>query len=489
MLQFDIIMVFWTEWLLFAPSVCICFLISEEIHLNHSKTGQRSMLEGSIWKGIASFAVPIFFGNLFQQLYNTADTLIVGNFIGKEALAAVSSSGNLIFMIIGLLNGMAMGAGVIIAKFYGAKDNKSLSIAVHTDLAFGFIAGVVLTVFGVIMTPHILRWMGTPENVLPNSIAYFRTYFFGVTAVFIYNVATGILQAVGDSRHPLYYLIISSIINVVLDLLFVGVMGMGVVSAAAATVISQAVSAILCLRRLIRSNDVYKVTPRKIRINGTMLRSIVRFGLPSGIQNSLIGFANVMVQTNINAFGSDAMAGCGSYSKVEGFAFLPITCFAMALSTFVSQNLGAKQYDRVRQGTRFGIITSVVLAELVGVIIWTLAPFLISLFNSDPDVCAYGIRQARTIALFYCLLAASHCFAGIFRGAGRAFVPMLIMMVCWCIIRVTFITIAVPYFNSIGVVFFAYPLTWTLSTVTFIIYFFTADWIHTFDRLEAKEHT
>ena len=457
-------------------------------HMHHGAAKQRSMLEGSIWKGIVSFAVPIFFGNLFQQLYNTADTLIVGNFIGKEALAAVSSSGNLIFMIIGLLNGMAMGAGVIIAKYFGAKDNANLSTAVHTDLAFSVIAGLVLTVVGVVFTPHILRWMGTPENVLPNSIAYFRTYFFGVTAVFIYNVATGILQAVGDSRHPLYYLIISSLINVVLDLLFVGVMGFGVASAAAATVISQAVSAVLCLRRLIRSDDVYKVSPRKIRINGFMLRQIVRFGLPSGVQNSLIGFANVMVQTNINSFGADAMAGCGSYSKIEGFAFLPITCFAMALATFVSQNLGAKQYDRVKRGSRFGIATSVILAELVGVLIWLCAPFLIALFNSDPDVCAFGIRQARTEALFYCLLAMSHCFAGIFRGAGRAFVPMLIMMICWCLIRVTYISIAVPYFRDIVIVFSGYPITWFLSSVIFIIYYFRADWIHTFDRLDEKAH-
>ena len=349
---------------------------------------QTSMIEGPIWKGLLSFALPIFLGNLFQQLYNTADTLIVGNFIGKEALAAVSSSGNLIFMLVGFLSGMAMGAGVLISKYFGAKDHQRLTTAVHTALAFGLAAGLLMTVVGVLLTPHILGWMGTPENVLPQSVAYFRTYFYGGVAMFLYNICTGILQAVGDSRHPLYYLILSSLINVSLDLLFVGGLRMGVASAAAATVISQGVSALLCLRRLVRTEEVYRVDLRRVRIDWPMLKLIVRFGLPSGVQNSLIGFANVMVQTNINAFGDSAMAGCGSYSKIEGFAFLPVTCFSMGLATFVSQNLGARQHDRVKQGARFGVLCSVVTAEVIGVAIWLGAPFFIALFNNDPEVVA-----------------------------------------------------------------------------------------------------
>lgn len=445
------------------------------------------MIEGPIWKGLLAFAFPIFLGNLFQQLYNTADTLIVGNFIGKEALAAVSSSGNLIFMLVGFLSGMAMGGGVLISKYFGAKDNQRLSAAVHTALAFALAAGLLMTVVGVLLTPHILRWMGTPENVLPQSIAYFRTYFYGGVASFLYNICTGILQAVGDSRHPLYYLILSSLMNVSLDLLFVGGLRMGVASAAAATVISQAVSAALCLRRLVCTDDVYRVDLRRIRIDWPMLKLIVRFGLPSGVQNSLIGFANVMVQTNINAFGDSAMAGCGSYSKIEGFAFLPVTCFSMGLATFVSQNLGARQHDRVKQGARFGVLCSTITAEVIGVIIWLGAPFLISLFNSDPGVVTFGVRQARVEALFYCLLALNHCMAGILRGAGKATVPMLIMMICWCVIRVVYITVMVAVWKNILVVFTAYPLTWSLSAVAFLIYYFRADWLHNFDRLDARQ--
>lgn len=445
------------------------------------------MIEGSIGRGLLSFAVPIFLGNLFQQLYNTADTLIVGNFIGKEALAAVSSSGNLIFMLVGFLSGMAMGAGVLIAKYYGAGNQKRLQAAIHTDLAFGLAAGLFLTVAGVLITPHILRWMGTPENVLPQSIAYFRTYFLGGVFLFLYNISTGILQAVGDSRHPLHYLIISSITNVVLDLLFVGVFRWGVAAAAAATAISQGLSAVLCLRRLIRTDDIYQVDLRQVRIQWPVLREIIRFGLPSGVQNSVIAFANVMVQTNINAFGDSAMAGCGSYSKIEGFAFLPVTCFSMALATFVGQNLGARHHDRVKQGARFGIACSMLTAEAVGAVIWLGAPFFISLFNNDPEVVAFGVRQARIIAPFYCLLALNHCMAGILRGAGKATVPMGIMMAIWCVVRVIYITVMVAVWNDILVVFTAYPLTWTISSILFVIYYFKADWLHTFDRLDAAD--
>ncbi len=451
------------------------------------RSGQVNMLEGPIWKGLITFAIPIFLGNLFQQLYNTADTLIVGNFLGKEALAAVSSSGNLIHLMIGLLQGIAMGGGVLIAKYFGAGDRENLQKAVHTALAFGFVGGLLLMVAGVFASPILLQWMDTPADVLPNSIAYFRTYFLGALAMFLYNISTGILQNVGDSRHPLYYLILSSIINVVLDLLFVGVFGFGVSSAALATVISQIVSALLCLHRLLHTTDVYRVELRKIRFHGQTFQDILRFGLPSGIQSSVISFANVMVQANINAFGSDAMAGCGSHSKIEGFAFLPVTCFAMGLATFVGQNLGARQYDRVKQGTRFGMICCLLLSGLIGLLLYMFAPTLIALFNDDPEVVKYGVMQSRTVSLFYFLMALSHCVAGIMRGAGKATVPMVVMLSCWCLFRVTYITVMVELIPDIRVVFSAYPVTWMLSSITFLLYYFKADWIHTFDRLERKK--
>jgi len=448
---------------------------------------QQPMTEGPIWKGLIYFAIPIFFGNLFQQLYNTADTLIVGNFLGKEALAAVASSGNLIFMMVGFLHGMAMGAGVLIAKHYGARDYKRMRTAIHTDIAFCLIAGLALTVVGVLLTPYILRWMGTPENVLPSSIAYFRTYFLGSSASFLYNVCTGILQAVGNSRSPLYYLVVSSVVNVVLDLLFVGVFRWGVASAALATVISQVISAALCVRKLLTTTEEYRVRIREIRLDFPVLRQIVGFGLPSGVQNSVIAFANVLVQTNINAFGDSAMAGCGSYSKLEGFAFLPVTCFSMALATFVSQNLGAKQHDRVRRGAKLGVFCSMVIAEIIGGLLFAFAPTLIALFNNDPEVVAFGTMQARVISLFFCLLAMNHCMAGIFRGAGKATIPMVVMLASWCLLRVTYITVMVKAVNHIAVIFSAYPLTWTVSAIIFTIYYFKADWIHTFDKLDARK--
>ena len=444
------------------------------------------MTEGSVWRHIVRFALPVFWGNLFQQLYNVVDSMVVGNFLGSDALAAVGSSGNIIFLMIGLFGGIFTGASVVISRYFGARDDKNMSVAIHTTLAFGLTAGVIITIVGTFLTPHMLRWLGTPENVMPNSILYFRTYFYGVIFVVLYNTANGIFQAVGDSKHPLYYLIISSFTNVVLDLLFVAVLGMGVDGAALATVISQAVSAVLGLRRLMHAVGPYRIYPGKIRFNGPMLKQVLTMGIPSGIQNSIIAIANLVVQSSINVYGSMAMAGCGSYSKIEGFAFLPINSFALALSTFIGQNLGAKQYNRARKGARFGIITCLLLSEAVGVVVRLLAPQLIGLFNSDPQVVAYGVQQARIITLFYFLLAFSHAVAGVMRGAGRSIVPMLVMMICWCVIRVSYITLIARASGDIRMVFWAYPITWTLSSITFLIYYLKADWPHYLDKKAAQ---
>jgi len=437
------------------------------------------LLEGSIWKGIVSFAIPIFLGNLFQQLYNTVDSLIVGKFLGSEALAAVTSSGSLIFLMVGFFNGIAMGAGVIISKYYGAKDYDNLKRAVHTDVAFGLVAGALLTVIGMILAPQMLVWMGTPADVLPNSIAYFRTYFMGSIAFVMYNIVMGILQATGDSKHPLYYLILSSIINVILDLLFVGVFHWGVASAALATAISQATSASLCFIRLMRTKDVYQVHIKEIRFHFDMLKQIIRIGLPTGMQNSIIAIANVVVQSNINAFGMLAVAGSGVYSKIEGFVFLPITCFSMSLTTFIGQNLGAKQFDRAKKGARFGVICSITLAELVGVLVYALMPVLATFFDNNPEVVAIATLQARTESLFYFLLAFSHCISGILRGAGKSAVPMYVMLIAWCAIRITYITVAVQLVPVVQTIYWAYPLTWSISSIIFLIYYLKVDWVNT----------
>lgn len=436
------------------------------------------LTEGPIWKRMILFAIPIFLGNLFQQLYNTADSLIVGNFLGSSALAAVSSSGSLIYLMVGFFNGIAIGAGVVIARYYGARKTEQLQMAIHTTIGFGIVCGLMLMVVGILLAPQILIWMKTPQDVLPESTTYFRIYFTGSLAFVLYNNCVGILQSVGNSRSPLYYLIFSSVVNVLLDLLFVGVLGFGVGAAAAATVISQFVSVTLCLYRLMRkSPEEYRVSIRKIQLNPFMLKRIIQNGLPAGIQNSVVSMANVFVQANINSFGSVAMAGCGTYSKIEGFAILPVNCFSMALTTFVSQNLGAQKYDRTRKGAKFGVVCGVGMAELVGVVLYITMPKLASLFDGSPQVIAYAVRQARIITLFYFLMAFSHCVAGVMRGAGKAALPMIVIVSCWCVVRVIFISITVHIIPAIEVVFWAYPLTWLVSASIFLWFYCRGTWL------------
>ena len=432
---------------------------------------QNLLTVGSVPRKMLTFALPIFLSNLFQQLYNAVDSLIVGRFIGEQALAAVSSSSSLIMLLTGFINGLSLGAGVLIARFYGAQDDDRVERAVHTTVALGIAAGAVMTVLGSILAPQILRWIGTPPGVIDSSTAYFRTYFLGCAAVVLYNMAASILQSVGDSRSPMVYLIAASLTNVVLDLLFVAVFHWGVGSAALATILSQILSAGLALGKLTRSaGRSYRIRWRRVRFEGPMLKQVVTLGVPSGVQNSVVSLANVIVQANINVFGSSAMAGCGAYSKIEGFAFLPVTCFALALSTFVSQNIGAQRYDRVKAGMKFGLLCSPLLAEGIGVCIFFLSPQLISLFNDHPEVIAFGVNYAHTAALFYFLLAFSHCCAGILRGMGRPIVPMAVMLTVWCAIRITYITLTVRLIPSIQVVYWAYPLTWTISSVLFVLF-------------------
>ena len=406
-----------------------------------------------------------------------ADSLIVGNFLGSEALAAVSSSSSLIHLMIGLTNGISMGAGVVISRYFGARDTEKTRGAVHTLLALGICAGLALTLLGVTLSPIILRLMGTPETVLPLSISYFRTYFFGSLAFVMYNACMGILQAVGDSRHPLQYLIISSVINVVLDLLFVGVWGFGVASAALATAISQFTSMALCMIRLTHSDREYRVSLRKIRFDLPLLSEILKNGIPAGLTNSIISIANVVVQSNINAFGPAAMAGCGAHQRVEGFCFLPVQCFNMAISTFVSQNLGANKPDRVRKGVRIGVSGTSIIAGCIAMTVYALSPTLIRLFDRTPEVIESGVLFQRTVMPFFFLAAYTHGMSAVMRGAGRSTVPMVVMMVCWCIIRVTYITIAVRFAPVLSTVAWAYPLTWSLSSIVFTVYYLTGRWM------------
>ena len=379
-----------------------------------------------------------------------------------------------------------MGAGVVISRYFGAREADNISRAVHTNIAFGLVSSVILTVFGVAFTPTFLRWMKTDPSVLPQATEYFRYYFLGAIAMIMYNVCRGIMNAVGDSRRPLYYLIFSSVLNVGLDVLFVGAFKWGVWSAAVATVISQAASVVLCCIQLMKKGQIYSVSLRKIRFHKDMMIEIVRYGLPSGIQNSVIGFANVIVQTQINSFGKFATAGYGVHAKIEGFAFLPITSFNMATTTFISQNLGAREFDRAKKGARFGILAATIAAEVIGVLNYVFAPALVGFFDSTPEVLDLGVRQARTVALFYCLLAFSHAIAAICRGAGKAFVPMTIMLSVWCVFRIIYIEAVVHLFHDIGYIYWAYPITWGISSIIYMIYYKRSDWVHGFEH--EKSH-
>ncbi len=449
----------------------------------------KRLTEGNLYRLILEFAFPVFLSQVFQQLYNTVDSLIVGRFLGTEALAAVSSSGTLIFLMISFFSGTSLGAGVVISRHFGAGEKEKVSRAIHTTVTLGLIAGVFLTIAGVAFTPTLLRWMDTDPDVMPQAVEYFRFYFMGVLAVVEYNFCKDIMNALGDSRRPLYYLIVSSVLNIVLDLLFVAGFHWGVWSAAAATTISQMVSVLLCLRHLSKKGTIYQLQLKKLGLDRRMLREILRFGLPSGIQNSVIGLANVIVQTNINSFGKIATAAYGSYTKIEGFAFLPVTSFTMALTTFTSQNLGARKYDRARKGSRFGILSSMALAELIGAGIYLAAPLLIGLFSDSPEVIAIGTSQARTEALFYFLLAFSHAVAAVCRGAGKAFVPMSIMLAIWCVVRISYITIMMQFIRELSMIYWAYPLTWGISSVIYLFYYLFSDWIHGFEKKQPRRRT
>jgi len=448
------------------------------------------MTVGNPSRVMVAFALPVLVSQLFQQFYNTADTFIVGKFLGTEALAAVSSSGTLIFLLIGFFNGTAMGAGVVIARYFGANDKDRVSRSIHTDLAIDLVSGVVMTVVGVVFTPFLLRLMNTDPEILPEAIEYFRYYFFGGVFLILYNTCRGIMNAVGDSKRPLYYLIFSSLLNIALDLLFVGGFRWGVWSAALATVISQAFSVFLCLAHLMKKGHIYSVSLSKIRFHRDMLGEILRYGLPSGVQMSVISVANVVVQSQINTFEKYATAAYGIHSKIEGFGFVPITSFTMAISTFVSQNLGAKQYERAKKGARFGILTAITLAELIGITFFFCAKYFFTAFDDTPEVIEYGILQARTITPFYFLLAFSHSIAAVCRGAGKAFVPMLVMLGDWCIFRILYIELVMVVSPAIRLIYLAYPITWTISSLIFLIYYHKSDWLHGFEhkRFTLEDH-
>ena len=448
------------------------------------KNQTRDLTKGTPWKQIVIFSLPLIVSFLFQNLYNVADSIIVGNLLGDKSLAAVSSSGSFIFLFTSFFLGVALGCGSLIGKYFGEKNEENLKKSIHSAVAIGLLCSVILTLIAELLYPLLLELMGTPDTVINESISYFRGYFIGGIGLVMYAILNSILHAVGNSRRGLYYLIFASLLNIGLDFVFIkplGVFGAGLGSA-----ISQISAATLAFLFLIKKGTIYQVKIKEIKFYKDVTKKMVYLGIPSGIQNSVIAIANVFVQSFINSFGDIAMAGCGSHARIEGFAFIPINGFTGAISNFVSQNLGAKEYERAKKGARFGIITSVIIAEIIGLIDFLLAPQLIGLFTSTQECIEIGVKQARTVALFYCLLSYSHCVSAVCRGGGKPVIPMLVMLIDWCVIRVTFISVAMHFNHNIRFLFWAYPLTWAISSIFYIFYYYFSDWVHGFEKRQLR---
>lgn len=440
------------------------------------------LTKGSVAKGIITFTIPLILGQLLQQLYNMADAWVIGNFADNAAFAAVSSSGSLVFLVVGFFNGIALGGGVVISRYFGAGDEVNVEKAIHTNVLFGVIASVCMTIIGLFCAPQILKLMQVPENVLAQSVLYFKIYFAGSVTIVMYNIFMSVMQALGDSLHPLYYLAVSSIVNIALDILFVAGFHWGVAGAAVATVLAQGLSAVLCLRRMRKSEGCMRISFRKLVWHSYIMRDVIRQGLPAGIQNSVISIGNVVVQTNVNSFGEYAMSGMGSHTKIEGFVFIPIMAMSLTMSTFISQNLGAKEYGRAKKGAAFGIGSCIVVAEVIGVIAYIFAPAFIRVFAKAEEAIAYGVIQERTVTLFYFLLAFSHSATGVLRGCGKSIVPMVTMLGFWCGIRVLYVTVAIRFFPVFQTVCWAYPITWSLSSIVFLWFLVKTDWVHTYEK-------
>ena len=430
------------------------------------------MTEGVIWKQLLIFTIPLLIGNLFQQLYNTVDSIVVGNYVGSQALAAVGASNPIINLLVGFFMGLSTGAGVIVSQYYGAKNKQGLHDSIHTSIALAFCSGLILMVVGYLFSPWILSATGTPADVLDSSIIYLRIYFLGIIPVMLYNMCAGIQRAIGDSRRPLIYLFVSCGINIVLDLVFVIYFQMGVGGVAWATLIAQSASCLLGLGHLICAKADYRLKLSEVRFEKAVLKRVVKIGLPSGLQQSIISFSNLLVQSQINSFGSFAMAGCSSYNKIDAFANLPIQSFNLAITTFVGQNMGAKKYERVKKGIRICMAFTVGVSFMLSLVIFTQADRLLSIFSSEAQVLYYGHYMMSILVPGYMFLAVSNILCGALRGAGDAITPMLILTFSYCVVRQVWIFFAMPYFQDIAVVFWGYTLTWILAMVLCTVHYF-----------------
>ncbi|MFV0394587.1 MAG: MATE family efflux transporter [Coprobacillaceae bacterium] len=435
------------------------------------------LISGTIWKSILMFAVPLLIGNLFQQLYNTADSYVVGNYVGKSALAAVGASSPIINMLIGLFMGIATGAGVVIANYFGAEDPENLKKTVHTSAALTLVMSVVLTIVGLAFTNPMLHAVGIPADIFDEAALYLMIYFGGISFALIYNMGAGILRAVGDSKRPLYFLAIASVINVVLDFIFVKYFNWGIAGAGIATLIAQAVSAILVVYMLLKTEENYKLNYRSIRFDKPILKRIIVIGLPTGFQQSVVSLSNVIVQSYVNAFGSSVVAGYSAAIRIDGFFNLPLQSFNMAVTTFVGQNMGAKQYDRVKKGAKSTMLMALLVIGTLSILLYFFGDEFIRFFNKDVDVVEAGRTMQLAFIPFYIVLPIVQTINGVLRGAGKSTIPMYIMVFNFVILRQIYLMIATNISKDLYVVFMGWPVTWVVCALMFIIYYHKVNWL------------
>jgi putative MATE family efflux protein len=434
------------------------------------------MTEGPIAKTLFFYSLPLIAGNMMQQLYNTADSLIVSNVVGDQALAAVGSAGNLTFILLALYIGAASGAGILISQYYGSRDTENLKRAVHTTILLAVVLGILTMIAGLALSPFLLRLLGTPEDVMGDALLYLRIFFAGMVFNVLYNMAGGILNAVGNSGRSLIYLAVASVTNILLDLLFVAGLHLGVAGAALATIIGQCVSAVLALRFLFTCKEGYGLQWRNLRPDLTTAGKILRIGIPTGIQNAVIAVSAMLIQAGVNAYGMKAMAGFTAYMKVDGFNILPVMSFSLAATTFTGQNMGAGRMDRVKRGIRTVLIMGTIYTVTISIIMLTFASHIIGFFTDDPEVVSFGVMALQSLAPGYVLLSVIHGLAGAIRGSGHTIPPMIIILISLCLYRIGWITFAAPQFDSIRGVYLVYPTSFVLGAVLMSLYAWKGKW-------------
>lgn len=435
-------------------------------------TRDVDMTVGSTVRHLILFSLPLLAGNVFQQLYNLVDTWTVGNFVSNEAFSAVGSVTPIVNMLIGAFIGLSSGAGVVISQFYGAHDDEKVHDAVHTAMLMTLILGVVLTVLGELFIPLSLRMMDTPPEVVPESTAYLRIYFGGLMGLLIYNMGSGILRAVGDSKRPFYFLVVCAVVNIFLDLLFVLQFHMGVDGVAWATIIAQAVSAVLVVIELMRYDASIKLKIGDLKINASMLGKIVKIGIPAALQMAITAFSNIFVMGYINFFGADCMSGWTAYNKIDMLMFLPMQSIALASTTFVGQNLGSGQAERAKRGSRIALFLAMGMTAILLVPVMLFAPQLTAFFNSKPEVVEYGTLLLRWLSPFYLLSCINQVYSGALRGAGDSTAPMIFMLCSFVLFRQCYLYVMAHYIsNTVLPIAMSYPAGWLVCSLITLVYY------------------